>query len=178
MRKTKYIGSGGLAFDEEKDMERLSKYASEGWILEKFAFLGFKLRKGKSESVDFSVAYESDPDEDYFAYFEAAGWKHVCSTGNYIHIFSAPKNTTPIYTDKASIFDKYEKEKRKMADIAFPSLIFMAILFILESLSNLSWVADVVGTISLVLACLTLIVLVFTGLPYFGYQYKLYKLRK
>ena len=37
MKTKKYVMSDGLAFSEEKDMEKLSALATEGWILDKFA---------------------------------------------------------------------------------------------------------------------------------------------
>lgn len=45
MKNTKYVTSGGLAFTEKGDMQKLSKYAKRGWLLESFAPLGYKLRK-------------------------------------------------------------------------------------------------------------------------------------
>src|SRR5699024_1009621 len=82
MKQKKYVSSGGLAFSEEKDMKKLSKYAKKGWILEGFAPFGYRLQKGEPATIQYSLDYQMDADEDYFAYFEAAGWSHVCSSGN------------------------------------------------------------------------------------------------
>ena len=39
--KTKYIINSGLAFAEKKDMKKLEKLASEGWLLKELSFGGF-----------------------------------------------------------------------------------------------------------------------------------------
>ncbi len=36
MRKTKYFMSGGLAFSEDKDMEKLHRYSLKGWHVNDF----------------------------------------------------------------------------------------------------------------------------------------------
>lgn len=88
MRKTKYVASGGLAFTEKMDMKKLSAYASKGWILNGFALLGFSLKKGEPQNIVYSLDYQKDADKEYFAIFEEAGWKHVCSAENEFHVFS------------------------------------------------------------------------------------------
>ncbi|MDI3411344.1 hypothetical protein QKW52_18370 [Bacillus sonorensis] len=45
MKQRKYIMSDGLAFSEEKDMKKLSDMASKGWVLDSFAFMGYRLKK-------------------------------------------------------------------------------------------------------------------------------------
>jgi hypothetical protein len=73
--KTKFVYNSGLAFSEEKEMKKLSKYARKGWLLESFAGFGFgyKLREGKPKNIDYSLDYQNGADEDYFEFFEAAG---------------------------------------------------------------------------------------------------------
>lgn len=36
MKQTKYMMSGGLAFSEEKDMEKLRRYSLKGWHVRDF----------------------------------------------------------------------------------------------------------------------------------------------
>ena len=46
----------GITFFEEKDMKKLSEYAKEGWILERFAGIGYKLEeKGNAEALSIST---------------------------------------------------------------------------------------------------------------------------
>ncbi|MCM3767045.1 DUF2812 domain-containing protein [Neobacillus niacini] len=175
MKKVKYVPSGGLAFYEEKEMLKLGKYAKEGWILEKFAGLGYSLRKGEPQDIQYSLDYQKDADEEYFAIFEAAGWSHVCSEGNEIHIFSAPTGTKPIYTDKPTIVEKYEREKKQMGKTALPFFISTVVFWLLSFLTNWGMVPKILFQ---VMGLISLVILVFPGLPYLSYQYKLLKLRK
>ena len=68
--KNKYVAIRGLAFSENSEMEKLSKYAREGWLLEDIV-CGFfyKLRKGKPQNIVYSLDYQSNADEEYFSIF-------------------------------------------------------------------------------------------------------------
>lgn len=178
MKQTKYIPSMGLAFFEEADMKKLEKYAKEGWILEKFAPLGYKLRKEKPQNIEYSLDYQKEADEDYYSYFEAAGWSHVCSVGNEINIFSAPVGTKPIYSDKVTNIEKYEREHKQMGKLALPLLIAFVIFLSLSMLSKYSWIPENIGTVSMILTTIALVILVFPGLPYISYYFKLKRMRK
>ncbi|HET7579627.1 MAG TPA: DUF2812 domain-containing protein [Bacillales bacterium] len=178
MRQTKYVPSGGTAYTESKDMKKLGEYAKKGWILESFVPFGYKLRKGESKNIEYSLDYRKIADDDYFAYFEAAGWTHVCSMGNQIHVFKAPAGTKPIYSDKITQIEKYETEKKRMGKVAFPTLILTSLLLLLGILSSYGWIPVMIGTAGTLLGIVSLIVLVFTGLPYIGFKFKLNRLRK
>jgi hypothetical protein len=178
MKKIKYVPSGGLAFFEEKDMKKLSEYAKEGWILESFAVFGYKLRKGERRSIEYSLDYQKEADVEYFTYFEEAGWSHVCSAGNEIHLFSAPRGTKPIYSDKPTTIEKYEREKKQMGKAAFPFFISTVVFMFLSILSKYGWLSENTGNFFELLGLVSLIILIFPGLPYISYQFKLNKLRK
>jgi len=51
MSKKKYVMSGGLAFSENQDMEKLRKLSQKGWHVKKFSFLGYTLEQGKQEGI-------------------------------------------------------------------------------------------------------------------------------
>lgn len=178
MTQTKYIPSGGLAFAEEKDLRKLSEYAKEGWLLEDFAMLGYKLKKDEPRNIEYQIDYQKGVDEDYFTYFEASGWSHVCSAGDEIHVFSAPEGTKPIYSDKDNIIEKYEREKNQMGKYALPFLLSCILCFLLYASSKAHFLPQIAGSVSIVLGIVTIIGLVFTVLPYIGYSFKLNKLRK
>lgn len=178
MRKTKYMPSGGLAFYEEKEMKKLSDLAKEGWILEGFALLGYKLRKGEPMDIDYSLDYQKDADDEYFAFFEEAGWSHVCTAGSEIHIFRASAGTTPIYSDKPTIIEKYEREKRQMGRAALPFLISTVFFFLLSLMSHSGWLFESLRPVFYSIGIVSLAILVFPGLPYLSYLFKLSKLRK
>ncbi|WP_050180463.1 DUF2812 domain-containing protein [Domibacillus robiginosus] len=182
MKKTKYMGSGGLAFDEEQDMTRLEKMARKGWMFDRFAFMGYKLKKAQPQEIQYSLDYRKNADSDYFAYFKEAGWSHVASSANYIHLFSAPPGTVPIYSDKETMIDKYENEKIMMRKGAFVmllvTLLCMAAIYFTNNTTLFSGIQGLVeGALNIVL-CISLIGLIFTGMPYVGYLYRVNKLKK
>ncbi|MGG3891484.1 DUF2812 domain-containing protein [Metabacillus fastidiosus] len=174
MKQTKYIPSGGLAFYEQKEMKKLSELAKKGWVLESFAFLGYKLRKIESQDIEYSVDYQKNPDDDYFTYFEAAGWSHICSTGDGIHIFSAPSGTKPIYSDQETTIDKYEREKKTFEKYTFCFFISTVLLFLLINVSGYGWLGTVLKSICI----LSSICLVFTGMPYTAFAFKVNNLKR
>jgi cytochrome c oxidase subunit IV len=109
--QTRYQLSAGLAFAEEKEMDKLGKLAAEGWLLEGFAFLGFRLRKGQPQQLVYSLDIQDvreNERREYAETFRASGWQFVCSAGN-MHIFSAAPGTLPIYSDQSSLREKYKE---------------------------------------------------------------------
>lgn len=174
MKQTKYVMSGGLAFDEERDMKRLASLAQKGWLFEKFSPMGYTLRKGEPAHLQYAIDYRKKPDRDYFAYFEEAGWTHEGSAGDSIHLFSAPEDVAPIYSDTETMVEKYRSEQRLMGKSAVVALLFTLVLWWMSQW-GIGGLAE--GVVSILLV-LSLIALVFTGLPYLGYTFKLSKLQK
>ncbi|KAB8133589.1 DUF2812 domain-containing protein [Gracilibacillus oryzae] len=110
MSKTKYVMSGGLAFSENKDMEKLRKLSLKGWHVRDFKFMGYTLEKGESADYIYSVDYRTVNEEDaeeYFDFFTSSGWTHVTSQGN-IHLFRALPGTKPIYSDRETVVEKHD----------------------------------------------------------------------
>lgn len=141
MRKTKYITSGGLAFSEDKDMEKLRRFSLKGWHVSGFKFMGYTLEKGECSDYIYSVDYRSlkeDEEEEYFDFFSSSGWSHIASEGS-IHLFRAQPNTKPIYSDRDTSVVKYENLAR--------SIIYFAIPFIL--ITVLAWVGAMISSGSL-----------------------------
>jgi hypothetical protein len=178
VKKTKYILNNGLAFSEEKDLKKLSELAEEGWILEDFAFGGlfFKLKKAEPQNIIYNLDYQTNVNDDYFDFFSSAGWTLVCSKENSMFIFSAPEGTKPIYSDKTTLLDKYEGLKAQMFKVALPSFFTTFLLFILLSL--LTEFNKVLENIILIAALLSLIVFIFSVMPYVAFLFKIKKLRK
>ena len=138
MKNTKYIMSYGVAFDEEYEMKQLSNYAKQGWLLEDSALGGFfyKLRKDKPQDLRYSLDYQQNADEEYFKIFSEAGWIKVISKNNFLHIFSAPIGTNPIYIDSKAEVEKYIKMNDFTKTGSIYSLIAMIISFLLLVVSN------------------------------------------
>lgn len=126
MRQTKYIMSGGLAFAEEKDMEKLRSYSLDGWHVSDFKFMGYTLEKGESSDYIYSVDYRSlvgDEEEEYFDFFSSSGWSHIASETD-IHLFRAHPGTKPIYSDRDTMVEKHESSIASMKNFAI-SLVFI-----------------------------------------------------
>ncbi|MCY7961628.1 DUF2812 domain-containing protein [Bacillus inaquosorum] len=141
MKQNKYMMSEGLAFSEEKDMKRLSDMASKGWLLDSFAFMGYKLKKAEPRKLIYSIDYHDvESLEEYTEMFEAAGWEHVCSSHG-MHIFSAEPGTSPIYSDQSTMREKYKRSEKAVRNVAC-TLSFLTLLSItLHYVTGLSnWV--------------------------------------
>lgn len=138
MRKTKYITSGGLAFAEAKDMEKLRKYSMKGWHVSSFKFMGYRLEKGESTDYIYSVDYRSlkkDETEEYFDFFAASGWAHVDSEAD-MHLFRAYPHTKPIYSDSETLSEKHGSLITSMQHFAIPLIAITVLAWIGVMLSS------------------------------------------
>lgn len=173
MPDTKYVMSKGIAFSEHEEMEMLSEYASKGWILYKFAFLGYKLKKANPQKLQYALDYRNNTDEEYFSYFQEAGWHHVCSDANMIHIFSAPQGTKPIYTDNNTESEKYINQYKSIKKLAIPSLLCSVLFIVLMLLSEYNYIPDIYGMIFGILLIPIAILAAITTLPCISYYKKI-----
>lgn len=131
MRKTKYITSGGLAFSEEKDMEKLHRFSLKGWHVSDFKFMGYTLEKGECSDYIYSVDYrllKEGEAEEYLDFFSFSGWSHIASQGN-IHLFRAQPNTKPIYSDRDTSVEKYGNLARSMNYFAIPFVLITVLVW-------------------------------------------------
>jgi len=125
MKSTRYITSGGLAFSEGKDMEKLRRFSLKGWHVSGFAFMGYTLEKGESADYIYSIDYRSlkeDEKEEYLTYFSSAGWSLVASQAD-IHLFRAKSGTKPIYSDRDTMVEKYETSNKNMKTLTISSVL-------------------------------------------------------
>jgi len=134
-KKNNYIMNMGLAFDEDRAMEKLCQKAKEGWILEEMSLFRYKLVKSKPKEVVYSMDYKvlSENDNEYFELFQSSGWEHMCSYGAF-HFFSAPPETVPIYTEKETYLSKYESSRegyKKTAILSIAVLFFVNLIEVL-----------------------------------------------
>ena len=106
--------SMGLAFFEDKEMKMLSNMAKRGWIFKSFSNLGYHFEKGEPQDLIYCCDWchvKPSENEQYMNLFKDAGWNHVYSVANTMHFFCAKPETTPIYSDKSSLKEKYIKLK-------------------------------------------------------------------
>ncbi|MDS0528498.1 DUF2812 domain-containing protein [Clostridium sp. SHJSY1] len=138
--KSKYAICGGLAFSEESDMKKLSRYAKEGWMLDKIVAGGFfyKLRKEKPKDIVYSLDYQDEATEEYFDMFLESGWTKVLSIGGKMHIFSAQEGIKPIYSERESELEKYAtmRDTLKKGNLCIIDLA-LAIIFLLFSVEDI-----------------------------------------
>lgn len=171
MSRTRYMMSGGLAFSELKDMEKLRKFSSEGWHVRKFSFLGYTLEQGERADYIYSIDYRTlDNDaEEYFELFKEVGWSLVDSAGD-IHLFRAAPHTKPIYTDRDTTIEKYKNQKKPL-NLAMVTLVPGTIISWLISLQTTSSIHTLFFSLALLLTVLT-IPLLWTALTSYGNQWK------
>ncbi|MGN7313094.1 DUF2812 domain-containing protein [Alkalicoccobacillus gibsonii] len=129
MKMTKYMMSQGLAFGEETDMKKLQHQSNEGWHLEKFAFMGYTLKKGEPAEYIYNIDYrkvDHDEQDEYMNLFSESGWSHVTSNHG-MHIFRAQPGTRPIFSDEGTIAEKHHNLGKPMLPIAL-SIMFISLL--------------------------------------------------
>ncbi|MDQ0207407.1 DUF2812 domain-containing protein [Alkalicoccobacillus murimartini] len=132
MSQTKYVMSGGLAFAEEKDMEKLRQFSLKGWHVTDFKFMGYVTEKGQSSDYIYSVDYRTLKEgekEEYFDFFLSSGWSHISSSGE-IHLFRAAPGTTPIYSDRESVAEKHQNLGSTSKWIALSSVLLAVLAWI------------------------------------------------
>lgn len=151
MKQTKYVMSGGLAFSEEKDMEKLRQFSLNGWHVSDFSFMGYTLEKGESSDYIYSIDYRSLNDEEreeYFGFFSASGWTHVTSERD-MHLFRAAPGTKPIYSDRETKAEKhhYLGNSMKWTAISFVFITTFAWLGTFFSSGSIQVVLAIIATI-------------------------------
>lgn len=127
--KTKYMMSGGLAFAERKDMEKLRAQSLKGWHVDRLSFMGYTLIKGESKEYIYSIDYRTLQDEEeveYFSYFEDSGWTHIFSEAG-MHLFRAAPGTEPIYSDCETLAQKHEESLSTPTKWGIAALVMLTI---------------------------------------------------
>lgn len=165
--------SNGLAFAPEKDLALFAEMAADGKHLSGIAKLGhgWSFADGTPEKFIFDLAYEGNPEQDYFDIFKAAGWTPVLSLGD-MHIFRALPGTTPVHTNTDSRRVELTRNRNRYICFCVIALaILIAVGFVARGYSWNGWV-----TFSL--SVLLVIPVVYTALPLAGYWHHLNKLNQ
>jgi hypothetical protein len=169
--------NGGLAFTEQSDLRKLENYAQKGWIFEKIVFGGllYQLVQGPSSELSYSIDYQLNPDAEYFTFFKEANWTYVSSYGKQIHIFSAPKGNTPIYSDEVSEIDKYEIITKQLGKASLYTGLSTLLFLICLVISNTYY--QMVSMPFLILFSLCLIAFIFCVMPFSMFTFKNHRSR-
>ncbi|MFP7478238.1 DUF2812 domain-containing protein [Terribacillus saccharophilus] len=153
MRQKKYVSSGGLAFSEKKDMQKLSKQAAKGWHLQDFAFMGYRLVRGEPKQVQYMIDYrtlDGTEEQEYLEMFEHVGWTLVCSSYG-MYIFEAPIDAAPIYTDADTKQDKLKRASSFIPKMALITTIMTLVSFWISQETN-SRTISVISLLLLIVA--------------------------
>ncbi|MCM3380834.1 MULTISPECIES: DUF2812 domain-containing protein [Shouchella] len=159
MRQTKYMMSGGLAFSENKDMEKLRQFSLKGWHVSDFKFMGYTLVKGQSADYIYSIddrSLNEEEAEEYFDFFSSAGWTHIASQGNF-HLFRGLPGTKPIYSDQETIVEKHNNAGNSIRWTAISTLLLTVLLWFGTFISSgfLHMTLFVIATILTIIAIST-----------------------
>ena len=176
MRKTKYMMSNGLAFEEKKDMQKLREKSLQGWHLKRWRLAGYELVQGEKEDVIYSIDYRDiNPDEEaeYFELFAVSGWMHVCSEHG-MHVFKAKPGTIPIYSDPESSIDKITRQGKSVFLILPVCLVTTVILGLLGQIT--SGIIQTVLNFGFVISTVITIPVVMTSLAVLYHKWKARKL--
>lgn len=161
---TKYVMSGGLAFAEEKDMEKLRALSLKGWHVRHFAFMGYKLEKGSGKDYIYSVDYrplkEGEAGE-YYDFFASSGWTHIATQGE-IHLFRALPGTKPIHSDRDTVAEKHDNLGHSAKWLAI-SFAFITILLWIGALLSEGTIQGIFSAAT-VISCIVTIPAAWTGI--------------
>jgi len=170
------IGSG-LAFAEEYDLQRLARWAAEGWRLVQIRGMYMVLEQAPPEQRVFAIDYQATPDPEYFEVCTAAGWTHVLSVEKHIHLFCAVPGTPSIFSANDATI-KYERAAQMFASPALWSSVVLVLSICVVLLSGQSWlvasvdrsVLTTIDWVGVLLVALAWTLWVFTALPWSAYR--------
>lgn len=190
--KTKKVMISGLAFDshfyhpshwlsflnsgEAADMAKLQFLAKQGWMVTKIKGVHYLCEESEPMDVKFAIDYCDQVDDDYFKTFEASGWTHVDSV-DYIHLFKANIDATPLVTDQETRLEKMMHEQRRFGKY---TLLTVATLLLVNWITTIALNTEHRLFIAVMIAVtgLSLVAVVFTLLPFFGYFSRVNKIKK
>lgn len=132
--KTKYIMSGGLAFAEQKDMEKLKRFAAKGWHVKDFAFMGYVLEQGEPKDVIYTIDHckLGADNEEYFDLFTATNWEYIASSGD-THLFCGSPNAKPIYSDRETAVEKYKTLAKPLHVATLPTTMLTLLSWLITA---------------------------------------------
>lgn len=129
-KNKKYILSGGLAFSEHSDMNRLSYYSKKGYHLKESKGLFYVLEKGEPMDYIYSIDYQTLDDnelEDYLQIAKDSGWTLIQKIHS-ILILRATSGTSALYTDKSTLSLRDNHSSHQIAKSVISLLIIILAL--------------------------------------------------
>lgn len=128
----RYLKIGDIAFEEVAEMEKLKKYAKDGWQLES-TVLGpyYRLHEEIPQNLEYRLVYEETLDKELLDSLKESGWTFATSINSISHIFVAEAGTEEIYKNKEELIKKYTVPKEKYRKSIKLSIIILLIILIL-----------------------------------------------
>ena len=132
---------------------------------------GWRFEDAEPEDVIFDMAYETDPDDDYFDLFRAAGWTPVLTYGH-IHFFKATPGTAPVHTGTESRLE--EALDNRSLFLRYTAVTLAAVLLVVLVMTAADWPRAAM----MAAATLSAVALVYTSFPLVGYHRQVQRLRR
>lgn len=174
MKETKYILSNNDIFAYHHLQDKLTRYAAQGWHLEKISNLYMKFRRGEPKTVRYEViynaeasAYNSQPTEAELELAEIcahAGWELAASFAQVQIYRNEDPDATPLETDEVQ---KHQNIRRNMMRHMVPQRLLLIVLFALEFLMfRSSLLRNPAATLSSGMSILVLMVTAITAIEF------------
>lgn len=136
MKNVKYILNDNDPYDYHRLQEKLTRFAAEGWHLEKISNLMMKFRRGEPKQVRYEItyaaaasAYNSQPTEeeqDLAVLCAEAGWELAAAYAQLQIYRNEDPNAPPLETDEV---EKYQNIRRNIMKHQIPQQLMMIALF-------------------------------------------------
>lgn len=141
MKNVKYILNDNNLYDYHRLQEKLTRFAADGWHLEKISNCFWKFRRGEKKQVRYEIiyaaeasVYNSRPTEDEEALADLcaqAGWELAASVAQVQIYRNEDPNATPLETDEV---EKYRNIRRNMLRHLIPQQLLTILLFAVQFL--------------------------------------------
>jgi len=170
----------GLSCCADEDLHRLSRWAAEGWQVVEVRRMCVVLERTSPARVEFALDYQCNPDGEYFELCRMAGWTHVVSLSQSIHLFNAPSGTRLMFSAHDSTMVLRAQQQLHRAVLLRGLALIIGVLLVTALLwpwiaahadGLFVWVLAGSGFVSMY----ALMVMVwYTALPWVVYQMRLY----
>ena len=145
---------GGLAWSEDKDMKKLNELSKKGWMLSGFSYLSYELKKEEPREYIYCIdSQKVENREEYIDLFKDGGWEYVCNYGD-IYFYRALPGTKEIYSDKASLSEKYSYIGNQMKNVIIVlvaiAMGLIPILMIGDSYIKLNFIKEILEFIIII----------------------------
>lgn len=141
MKNVKYILNDNDLYDYNRIQEKLTRFAADGWHLEKTSNIFWKFRRGEKKQVRYEIIYAAEasvynscPTEEEVELADLcaeAGWELAASVAQVQIYRNEDPNATPLETDEV---EKYRNIRRNMMRHLIPQQLLTILLFAVQFL--------------------------------------------